>query len=201
MPAELRGSASLIKAMRTFDSDLKHSLDIQLQYITKDVMEKARSYVPAEVPMRGWAKRKRVRKGKFPLWNAMVIRNGIRLKNYPGKKNREGFTTLVSIRNESAVGAIAETAGRKNIGGQRWVGPKAGGASKGVSRSVNPDAGRQFIQNLTERIGVLKGDAKVGYGRFIYRAWKEDNGVTNARVIKAVEDAITEFDNRVRMAG
>jgi hypothetical protein len=95
---------------------------------------------------------------------------------------------MAAIYNKSAVGAIYETAGRKNPNGQPWVGPKAGGASKKVSRSNNPTAGKTFIDNLDPLVSSLQGQ-----GRLIYRAWAEDKGKAHGIVMRAVDKSITEF--------
>jgi hypothetical protein len=97
------------------------------------------------------------------------------------------------------VGAIYETAGRKNGQGQDWVGPKAGGASKGVSRSVNPYAGNQFISNLGQLYGPnRKGDHRM-MGRLIFRAWAKTQGRANASVFKAIEKTTEKFNKRTEI--
>jgi len=74
---------------------------------------------------------------------------------------------LVSIWNKSAAGAIYETAGRKNPGGN--FSPRLGGDVKG----------RNKLQ-----------------GRAIFRAWEEDQGKTQGAVIKAIEASAVKFNNR-----
>jgi len=96
------------------------------------------------------------------------------------------------------IGAIYETAGRKNGQGQDWVGPKAGGASKGVSRSVNPYAGNQFISNLGNLYGSAKKDNKM-MGRLIFRAWAKTQGRANAKVFKAIENTTDRFNRRTQI--
>lgn len=95
--------------------------------------------------------------GSFPKYDAAEIKRGITFKTTPSKPNRAGFVNTIRIQNKSMIGAIYETAGRKNGQGQDWVGPSAGGASKGVSRSVNPYAGNQFISNLGNLYGSKRG--------------------------------------------
>jgi hypothetical protein len=81
------------------------------------------------------------------------------------------------IANASASGAIYETAGRKNPGGD----PK--------SRSNNPGAGANFIS----RMGPLYGDG-ASRGRMIFRAWSEDQGKAQAAVVRAIEKTIAGFN-------
>jgi hypothetical protein len=100
---------------------------------------------------------------------------------------------MARIINKSAVGAIYETSGRKNPNGQQWVGPKASGSSKGVSRSNNPQAGKQFIQNLPPIISSLKGR-----GRLIYRAWAANKGVAEGAAMKAIDSATKQFYARAK---
>jgi hypothetical protein len=98
---------------------------------------------------------------------------------------------MATISNKSAAGAIYETAGRN--GPQPWVGPKAGGASKKVSRSVNPNAGKQFIENLPQLTSSLKGR-----GRLIFRAWAQDQGKAEGAALTAIDKTTRAFNERVK---
>jgi hypothetical protein len=91
---------------------------------------------------------------------------------------------VARIINKSAAGAIYETARRP----QEWVGPKASGTSKGVSRSVYKGAGKQFIENLGPVTSSLKGQ-----GRFIFKAWAESRGVAEGAANKAIDSAVRQF--------
>ena len=145
--------------------------------------------------MSGWAERATDGGHKFPKYDAAEIKRGIIYKTTPSMVNSKGFKNLVRIQNKSMLGAIYETAGRKNGQGQDWVGPRAGGASKGVSRSVNPYAGNQFISNLGNLYGSGKKDSKM-MGRLIFRAWANTQGKANARVFKAIEQTTEKFNKR-----
>jgi hypothetical protein len=148
--------------------------------------------------MSGWAPRATDGGHKFPKYDATEIRKGIVYKTTPSKVNSQGFKNLVRIQNKSMIGAIYETAGRKNGQGQDWVGAKAGGASKGVSRSVNPYAGNQFISNLGNLYGSGKKDSKM-MGRLIFRAWAKTQGKANAKVFKAIENTTDRFNKRTQI--
>jgi hypothetical protein len=137
--------------------------------------------------MSGWVARP-FSEARFPFFNYQTIVRNIVYTTAVSKPNKNGFTSIARIINKSAVGAIYETAGRKNPNGQAWVGRNAGGSSKGVSRSVNPGAGKQFIQNLEPLVFSSKGS-----GRFIYRAWAENKGVANGAAMKAVDKATNLF--------
>jgi len=184
---EIRGNSDLRKAMRRFAPDLEKNLRKEIASGLKPVVAKARGYVPANSPMSGWAARS-FNQGKFPTFNSGIIQRGITYSASVSKVNKNGFSSMAGIYNKSASGAIYETAGRKNPAGQPWVGSKAGGSGKGVSRSNNPTAGQTFINNLPPLISSLQGR-----GRLIYRAWAEDRGIANGIVMRAIDKSITEF--------
>ena len=198
MPTELVGGIALRKALNQYAPDLAKELTKELGSILKPIVAQAKGYVPAESPMSGWAERATDGGGKFPKYDASEIRKGIVYKTTPSQVNRQGFKNLIRIQNKSMIGAIYETAGRKNGQGQDWVGPKAGGASKGVSRSVNPYAGNQFISNLGNLYGSGKKDSKM-MGRLIFRAWANTQGKANAKVFKAIENTTARFNTRTQI--
>jgi hypothetical protein len=186
---EIRGNVDLRKALRSFAPDLEKQLRKDLTAAMKPVVAKARGFAPAEPPMSNWAGRS-FSEAKFPIYNASTIRSGITYSSTPGRVNNYGFSSMAKIINKSAAGAIYETAGRN--GPQPWVGPKAGGASKGVSRSVNREAGAQFIENLPPLTSSLKGR-----GRLIFRAWAENQGRAEGAALKAIDTTTTAFNARV----
>jgi len=184
---DIRGNTDLRKALRTFAPDLEKTLRDEMKAGLAPVVKQARGFVPATSPMSGWAPRS-FSEARFPFYNAQTIRKGIGYSTLVSKPNKNGFTSMARIYNQSAIGAIYETSGRKNPNGQAWVGPKAGGTGKGVSRSINPKAGQQFIENLDPLVTSLKGR-----GRLIYRAWAANRGVAEGIANKAVDKAITQF--------
>jgi hypothetical protein len=190
MQIEIRGNIDLRKALRSFAPDLEKQLRKDLAVAMKPVVNKARGFIPAESEiMRGWRGRA-FSEGFFPIYNATTIKSGIGFRATPGKVNPYGFSSMASISNKSAAGAIYETAGRN--GPQKWVGPSAGGASKGVSRSVNEHAGEQFIKNLPPLTSSLKGR-----GRAIFRAWAQDQGKAEGAALTAIDKTTTAFNARV----
>lgn len=208
MATEVVGAIALRRALNQYAPDLAKELTKELAGVLKPIVAQARGFVPTESPMRGWhaaggkginATTSMFRKGKFPAYNAAEIRRGIVYKTTPSKPNRAGFSNTVRIQNKTMAGAIFETAGRKNGQGQTWVGPKAGGASKGVSRSVNPYAGNQFISNLGNLYGpARKGDHRM-MGRLIFRAWDKTQGRANAAVFKSIENTTKKFNDRTQI--
>ena len=189
---EISGNADLRKALRRFAPDLEQELRKELRAALSPVVQKARGYVTDDSPMRGWRGRA-FSEAKFPFYNPNTIRRGIGYRVTPGKVNSNGFSSMASIYNSSAAGAIYEVAGIKNPNGQPWVGTESGGASKGVSRSRNPKAGEQFIKNLPPIVSSLKGR-----GRLIYRAWADSRGVAEGAAMKAIDKATREFYKRAK---
>jgi hypothetical protein len=194
MPAvEIRGNADLRKAMRQFTPDLEKNLKAELRKALLPVARLAKSYVPSQSPMSGWAARS-FSEGHFPTWSSNTIARGIGYSASPSRINKNGFSSMARIFNKSAVGAIYETSGRKNPDGQPWVGPYAGGASKSVSRSSNRYAGRQFIANLSPLVSSLQGR-----GRLIYRAWRDSTKSDPMGIaLRAIDEATTEFYARAQ---
>ncbi len=199
MPTEVVGAVALRKALNTYAPDLAKELTKDLGAVLKPITNEARSYVPLASPMSGWTKRETSKGARFPKYDAAEIRRGIVYKTTPSKPNKAGFVNTVRIQNKSRTGAIFETAGRKNGQGQDWVGPSAGGSSNGVSRSVNPYAGNQFISNLGQLYGPNKrGDHRM-MGRLIFRAWEKTQGRANAAVFKSIENTTQKFNRRTAM--
>lgn len=194
MRIEIRGNADLRKAMRRFTPDLEKALKKELGKALRPVVREAKGFVPATSPMSGWASRS-FSEGRFPTYNAGVIIAGITYKTTPSKINSNGFSSMARIENRSRVGAIYESAGRNGLNGQPWVGPKANSNSNRVSKSNNPQAGKQFIANLPPLVSSLKGR-----GRLIYRAWANSKGKAEGAAMKAIDSALTEFRANVKQA-
>jgi hypothetical protein len=198
MATEVVGAINLRKALNQYAPDLAKELTKELNTTLRPIVQDARGFVPAESPMSGWVPRA-FSEARFPTYNASIIKSGITFKTTPSKPNRAGFQNAIRIQNKSTTGAIYETAGRKNGQGQDWVGPKAGGASKGVSRSNNPYAGNQFISNLGNLYGSKKGSDHRMMGRLIFRAWSKTQGKANAAVFKSIENTTRKFNERSQL--
>jgi hypothetical protein len=191
MRVTIEGVKQTRKAIRQFAPDLNKELNKELRIALAPIAKKARGFVPSDSPMSGWAGRS-FSEGRFPTFNASTIRSGIGFTTKQGRTTRSGFTANATIYNKSVAGAIYETAGRANNGqGQPWVGPKAGGSSKKVSHSSNPNAGTQFIENLGPLTNSLKGR-----GRLILKAWAQDQGKAYGAAIKAIDKAEGMFMQR-----
>ena len=183
---EIRGNTDLRKALRRFAPDLEKELQKEIRRALSPVVKQARGFAPAtgEI-MRGWQPRS-FSEARFPFYDQATVRAGIGFTTKAGKPNKNGFTSIASVFNKSAAGAIYEGAGR--LGPQKWVGPKAGGTGKGVSRSNWSGAGEQFIQNLPPLTSSLKGT-----GRLIYRAWAANRGLAEGITMKAISTTTEKF--------
>jgi hypothetical protein len=191
MRVKVEGVKQTRKALRQFTPDLNKELNAELKKALAPIARKARGFAPSNSPMSNWGRS--AENSSFPAYNFGAVKSGIGFSTKPGKATRSGFTSNAKIFNKSFAGAIYEVAGRKNEQGQPWVGTKAGGTSKKVSRSSNPQAGAQFIANLPELVQSTKGR-----GRLIYKAWAQDQGKANGAAIKAIDKAQRAFMERAK---
>jgi hypothetical protein len=211
MPTEIKGVLDLRKALRNFEPELAKQTTKEIATALRVVTSKAKGFVPSIAPLSGWGEQRA--EWEYRAFDASTIKSGIKYKATPSKPNRKGFRALASIYNASAAGAIYETAGRKNPngrpvsngtytyypGGVETVGTRAVG--KENSRSRNPNAGKQFIDALPPLVDSRQSNTRgrrtrKTKGRLIFRAWAEDQGRTNAAVIKAIETAAKKFNER-----
>jgi hypothetical protein len=178
-------------------------MQTEVAALLKPIVKKARGFIPSDFTPSNW--RGETKTGKWPIYNATLMRRGIGYKTTPSKPNRRGFSYAASIANKTASGAIFETAGRKNPGGMPKAPKGTPRTNKNFSHSNNPLAGSQFISALDNASPLKQGNTRSGsgrrgrymVGRLIYRAWAEDGGKTNAAVIKAIEGAAAKFRARV----
>jgi hypothetical protein len=200
MPVNISGVEPTLKAMRKFDGVLYKEMNKEVKVAMITIRNKARGDVPIPYPsyLYGWEKGNKTsyapvfntggRVRAFPLYDASEVKRGIVYRQGKSRVNRAGFAARFYVANNSAAGAIYETAGRKSgADGQPWVGPKGGG--RDVSQSNNPDAGKIFIGSM----GPLYGKGKER-GRLIFKAWEQDQGKAYIAVIKAIDKATTTFN-------
>lgn len=186
MPAEVKGVRALRKALRKFEPDLQKEVQTEMASYLKPIVKKARGYVPASAPLSGMN-----RGHSVFVYDAAKMRGGIGYKTTPTKANRKGFSYAASLHNKTAAGAIYETAGRKNPNGQPWAGRSDLNNHK-VSHSFNPNAGRQFINALAK----IQGRKPKLMGRFMFRAWDEDQGKATTAIMKALQNSARKFKQR-----
>jgi hypothetical protein len=234
MPVELEGAVQLRVALKRFAPDLSKETQTQMAAALKTITTVARGYVPSDGQvLSGWSKNlsgaENLTYRPFPKFNSALAKAGITYSTSPSKPNKNGFVALARIINKSAGGAIYETAGRKNAQGQpnykpasvvyrtgdgpgdftiRYYQEKDNAERKGYNNSLNPNAGKQFIDNLNSTgqlvnarpKGLVGSPGRKLTGRLIFRAWAEDNGRANAAVIKALENASKMFYEHTRRA-
>ena len=202
MATEVKGVKELRFALRNFEPDLAKELQTEMALALKPIVKKARGFIPSDFTPSHW--RSDSKTGKWPVYNAALMRKGIGYKTTPSKPNRRGFSYAASINNKTASGAIFETAGRKNPNGMQKAPKGTPRTNKNFSHSNNPQAGSQFIRALENASPMAQGNTRTGSGRrgrymkgrLIFRAWAEDQGKANAAVMKALQNAALKFNKR-----
>ena len=218
MPVELKGADKLRKALKQFEPDLAKDTTKQMAAALKPITNKARGFMPATGSMlSGWtvasSSLETTNYRHFPKYDATEAKRGVKYQTTASRPNRRGFISLARIINSSAGGAIYETAGRKNANGQPSQASTRGiysdyiDTSKKVNKSLNPNAGKQFIARANSLSPLVnarprqQGQAgrvsRKMTGRVIFKAFAEDQGkVTNA-VVKAIEHSAILFESKM----
>lgn len=223
MPAEVTGALELRRALKILVPEFAKESQKEISGLLRSITNKAKGYVPSEAPLSGWASHKGLWGESSRRYDAAEIKRGITFSASPSKPNNKGFRSVAAIYNKSAAGAIYETAGRKSgMNGRPWAPSvqhyanagtpfarpdyKVRNSDKGYSQSGNPNAGKQFIGAMGEMYKTQRAAGQGGRlsrkmnGRLIFRAWGEDNGKVNARVIKAIEKSIEKVEQIARAA-
>ena len=217
MPVELKGALKLRKALKQFEPDLAKMATKEMSAALKPITNKARGYMPATGSMlSGWtsatSSNDTTNYRHFPKYDQAEAKRGVKYSTSPSKPNKRGFVSLARIINGSAGGAIYETAGRKSPMGQPSQASTRGkysdyiDTSNKVNKSLNPNAGKQFI-NRANSLGALinarpRQQGQRGHvsrkmtGRVIFRAFAEDQGRVTAAVVKAIGNSAITFNAR-----
>ena len=184
----VNGVREFLKAIDQLDDDMFANVKASLKTPMIKVANRSKAEFPSnQNVLSGWLKQAEPREGQrrpFPAYDQATARQGIKYKLGPNKKNRSGYSVYNYVSNESAAGAIYETAGRKTTGSQ--------------GASLNPDAGVQFIQALPNVVdatmaGSVGRRGRKNKGRVIYKVWKEEQGEVYANLKKALDDAIFAY--------
>ena len=188
MPIAVKGVDSTKRALRKFDPDLFKAMNKEIATALKSVSNEAKRDVKQDFISGAMdTGKERVsrtsRSRAFPVYNASVIRKGLTYSLANKKKNMGGWSAAYSLLNKSAMGAIVETAGRKHPNGDP------------SSKSNNPNAGNQFIQQLNQEYGGLKqvGKGAKQRGRLMYSTLYDNQGKARDAVLKAIEQAAKQF--------
>ena len=188
MPVVVNGVREFLKAIDQLDDDMFKNVKASLKTPMIKVANRSKAEFPSnQNVLSGWLKQAEPREGQrrpFPAYDQTTAQRGIKYKLGPNKKNRSGYSVYNYVSNESAAGAIYETAGRKTTGAQ--------------GASLNPDAGVQFIQALPNVVdatmaGSVGRRGRKNKGRVIYKVWKEEQGEVYANLKKALDDAIFAY--------
>lgn len=197
MPVVVSGVVELRKALRKLAPDIKSEMDKEVREALKPIIKDARAHVPSTAPgglinwnSPGYDRKPRVpgKKSAFPSYNQTVIRRGLTYSIANSRVDKSNLTSLFTLFNKSRVGAIIETAGRKNPGGN----PN--------SKSNNPDAGRRFIGAMNG-VGGLKdyaGRGRDSSGRLLYAAYARNQGRALNATLMAVDKAKQRLYTRIR---
>jgi len=199
MPTEVTGALELRKALKKVQPVLAKETEKEIRGLLKVIAVRARGFVPSEAPLSGWGNAVGVWENR--VFNSSDIKRGIGYSTAASKPNKRGFRSIATIYNKSAAGAIYETAGRKNPQGQptqastRGVYSSYVDTSGKVNKSANPYAGKQFIDALPPLVDSQQSSAagrrtRKTKGRLLFRAWAEDQGKTNAAVLRAIKKSM-----------
>jgi hypothetical protein len=169
MPVSVKGGIELRKALRNFAPELGKETQKEIASYLKPVAREGKGFIPSNSPLSNWAKEG----GRFPTFNASVMKRGIGYKTTPSKANSRGFRALAQLRNLSGAGAIYETAGRLIPG------------NKPSSRP-----------NFAESFPAMSGRGRE-QGRALYAAWENDKGKATLAVVRAIENAGKTFNRTV----
>lgn len=203
MPVNVTGVQGTLKAMREFDNDLYKQMNKQIKGAMLPIRDKARGFAPANSSLlSGWtnavASDDTVNYRPFPKYDQGETQKGITYNQGANKRNSSGFSMTHYVANRSAGGAIYETAGRKNPNGQpvfqrtRFTAADYRETGRGFNKSLNPNAGRQFIGSMGQVYGQNRNTKE--QGRLIFRAWYENQGRASHAVNLAIETAVKTFN-------
>ena len=216
MPTEVENYVQVRLALKRFAPDLSKQTQKEMANALRPVVARARGFIPADAQLlSGWVKSTAsidtTNYRAFPTFSSLDAKRGLGYRLTPSRPNRSGFVSLARIQQSNAGGAIYETAGRLNKNGKKQgpmvlrylngVYDQTTHTGKQYSKSLNPNAGQQFMESINStgelvnaRPKGMKGrPTRKQTGRALYRAWAEDNGVANAAVIKAIENSIANF--------
>jgi len=188
MPVNVSGVKQLQKAMKAVEPNLNMQMSKDIKFVMLIVRDKARGYLPSQNEvLSGWGKGTAsigtINYRAFPAYDYALAKSKVQYSAGQNKTNRSGYKAAFYVYNNSAPGAIFETAGRKNQ-------PKGKG-------SLNPNAPEQF-NSAAEMLTGMKGYGKQK-GRVIYRAWDETKNKVIPQVVKAINTVAIDFNNKTQL--
>jgi hypothetical protein len=220
MPTEVENALELRLALKKYMPDLSKETQKEMANALRPVVARARGFIPADSKLlSGWVKGTAsddtTNYRAFPTFNSSDAKRGLGYRVTPSRPNKSGFVSLARIQQRNAGGAIYETAGRLNPNG-KMQGPlvlrylngvydQTTHTGKQYSKSLNPNAGQQFMESINStgqlvnaRPKGLKGrPSRKQTGRAMFRAYAENNGVALTAIMKAIENAKTKFEEKM----
>lgn len=159
----LTGVKETRQALLQFDKDAVKAFDKVINSELKSAKTDAQGFVKSEPPLSGWntqpARNPRTRGGAgWPQWDQSIIRAGITSSKAEGRVRKDYTTSVGSLKNKSAAGAIYELAGRTSRGNGtfiRNIEGKFGNASRLIWRSVDKNRDR-FEKNVSRALDDMK---------------------------------------------
>lgn len=198
MPKVIEGLDETLDALKNYYPALYKELNAEIRPVMKGLVMESRALIPNEIAGLSSWKYKRQKGEKqsqtsraraFPTYDASVARKGITFTLGLAKRNANGWVNAYTLFNRSAVGAILETAGRKNPNGD----PR--------SQSRNPKAGAHFIKSIQEQNALYRvGTSLKSRGRIIFQAVNKNEGKAAHAIEAAVNKASAKAQRKVDAA-
>jgi hypothetical protein len=195
MPVEVKGIVEAQKALKKFAPDLYKEMNKEIRAAMKVVVDDARGMVQSNVyQLESWQDKGNPvvsRTGRtlgFPRYNEVLVKKGLTYSLGRSRRNSAGFVSVYRLLNKSRVGAIIETAGRKNFNGD----PK--------SQSNNPNAGAHFNRAIQGTYGGFKsiGSRRTDKGRLLFAAVAKDQGRVTEATFRAIQTATNKFNSSLK---
>lgn len=200
MPRVIEGLDETLAALKEFYPETYKQMNKEIRPVMKGLVRRSQALVPDSISgLSSWSKPRQdggesksrtSRARAFPKYNPQVIRKGITYTMGKSRRQKNGYVTMYTLFNRSAVGAIVETAGRKNP----WGNPK--------SQSNNPMAGARFINSIATSVGKLYkiGASSKQRGRLIFQAFDQDAGAAQKAIVAAINKAKASTQNKINKA-
>lgn len=192
MPVAVKGLVETQRALRKFDPDLYKAMQAEIRPELSDMTRAAKSLVPkyflSGAMSDGSERQSRTSRSRaFPTYDNVQIRRGLTYSMGKQKRQRNGWQSMYSLLNKSAMGAIVETAGRLHPNGD----PR--------SQSNNPNAGREFIARANQISGLKQvGKGRKNQGRLAFAAVADNMGRAKAAIVDAIERAEAKYRSTTR---
>lgn len=142
--------------------DIKKALDKANKELTKPLIAASKNNFVSQ-PMSNWGAW--TSQGRNLSYDQATVLKGIKVKQR-GKSKRSKYSSVMALRNESAAGAIYETAGRQtdsqfNDNIQRWYSVKKQGLTRGIWKAIFKDVGtKEIVRKITQNYEAAIEDAQ-----------------------------------------